>query len=184
MHNSVLGTATGCTEDKNIHLHEETLTFPIHKHLQFHASQFKQKHIIHHIPANISTDLHTVTTAYIKTRMRHNQTSMVSRHLVTRSNNNILYTRPPHIISSEEILPRLTRRSLAQLRTNNPPFSNHAYTNLTPNHIHHHYSSFVTLIHTTQIIFSTASIYATRCHPWILGQTHPPGDGTADQIYG
>ena len=48
--------------------------------------------------------------------------SIVSRYLATRGNNKILRTPPPHISSSEEILPRLTRRTLAQLRTNKSPF--------------------------------------------------------------
>ena len=48
---AALRTATGCTQDTNIqHLHDETLTLPIHEHLQFHASQYKQKTHIHHIP--------------------------------------------------------------------------------------------------------------------------------------
>ena len=42
-------------------------------------------------------------------------------HQATRGNNKILRTPPPHISSSEEILPRLTRRTLAQLRTNKSP---------------------------------------------------------------
>ena len=65
---------------------------------------------------------HTVTTTDIKTNMRHIHTSIVSMHLATRGNNKILCTPPPHISSSEEILPRLTRRTLAQLRTNKSPF--------------------------------------------------------------
>ena len=40
----------------------------------------------------------------------------------TRGNNKILGTPPPHISSSEEILPRLTRRTLTQFRTNKSPF--------------------------------------------------------------
>ena len=48
-------------------------------------------------------------------------TSIVSRHPATRGNNKILH-RPTHISSSEERLPRLTRRTLAQLRTNKSPF--------------------------------------------------------------
>ena len=52
--------------------------------------------------------------------MRHIHTSIVSRHLSTRGNEKILRTPPPHIISS--ILPRLTRRTLAQLRTNKSLF--------------------------------------------------------------
>ena len=96
-----------------------------------------RKHNIHHIPytntqhtstlqgrytTNISTDPHTVTTTDIKTNMRHIHTSIVSRHLATRGNNKILRTPPPHTSSSEEILPRLTRHTLAQLRTNKSPF--------------------------------------------------------------
>ena len=43
-------------------------------------------------------------------------------HLATRGSNKILRTPPPHIISSEEILPRITRRTRAQLRTKIVPF--------------------------------------------------------------
>ena len=44
MQNAALRTATGCTQDTNIqHLHDESLTLPIHEHLQLHASQYKQK---------------------------------------------------------------------------------------------------------------------------------------------
>ena len=43
--------------------------------------------------------------------MRHIHTSIVSRHLATRGNNKILRTPPPQTSSSEEILPRLTRRT-------------------------------------------------------------------------
>ena len=54
--------------------------------------------------------------------MRHIHTSIVSRHLATRGNTKILRTPPPHFSSYEEILPRITRRTLAQLRTNKSPF--------------------------------------------------------------
>ena len=51
MHNAALRTATGCTQDTNIqHLHDETIICPIHEHLQLHASQYKQRHNIHHTP--------------------------------------------------------------------------------------------------------------------------------------
>ena len=44
MQNGSLRTATGCPQDTNIqHLHDETLTLPIHEHLHLHASQYKQK---------------------------------------------------------------------------------------------------------------------------------------------
>ena len=144
MQNAALRTATGCTQDTNIqHLHDETLTLPIHEHLQLHASQYKQKtqhpsHPLHkhttyfntprlkkntifnngRYTTNIPTDPHTVTTTDIKTNMRHIHTSIISRHLATRCNNKILLTPPPHTSSSEEILPSRTRRTLGQLRTN------------------------------------------------------------------
>ena len=98
MQNAALRTATGCTQDTNIqHLHDETLTLPIHEHLLLHASQYKQKtqhpsHPLHnilqhskakkntifnngHYTTNIPTDPHTVTTTDIKTNMRHIQTN-------------------------------------------------------------------------------------------------------------
>ena len=54
--------------------------------------------------------------------MRQIHTAIVSRHLSTRDNNKILRTPLPHISSSKEILPRLIRRTLAQLRKNKSPF--------------------------------------------------------------
>ena len=60
MQNATLGTATGCTQDTNIqHMHDETPTLPIHEHLQLHASQYKEKHNIHHIP--YTNTQHTLT---------------------------------------------------------------------------------------------------------------------------
>ena len=129
MQNAALRTATGCTQDTNIqHLHDETLTLPIHEHLQLHASQYKQKtqhpsHPLHkhttyfntprlkkptifnngRYTTNIPTDPHTVTTTDIKTNMRHIHTSIVSRHLATRGNTKILRTPPPHTSSSENV---------------------------------------------------------------------------------
>ena len=155
MQNATLSTATGCTQDTNIqHLHDETLTPPIHEHLQLHASQYK--HNIHHIlytntqhiltlqglkttifnngryTTNIPTDPQTVTTTDIKTNMYHIHTSIVSMHVATRGNNKIRIP-PPYISSSKERLSRLTCRTLAQLRTNNLPSTNHTYTKSTPN---------------------------------------------------
>ena len=135
MQNAALRTATGCTQDTNIqHLHDETLILPIHEHIQLHASQYKLKHNIHHtLYTNIQ---HTSTlqgkkttifnngryTTSIPTNPHHIHTSIVFRHLATRGNNKLLCTPSLHISSSEEILPCLTRRTLAQLRTNKSPF--------------------------------------------------------------
>ena len=124
--NAALRTATGCTQGTNIqHLHDETPTLHIHEHLQVHASQYKQKiqhpsHPIH----KYTTFPQTPHSHYNRhnTNMRHIHASIVSRHLATRGNNKILRIPPPHISGSVERLPCLTRRTLAQLRTNKSPF--------------------------------------------------------------
>ena len=146
MQNAALRTATGCTQDTNIcmtknshFLYTSTYNSTPHntnrKHNIHHVSYTNTQHTStlqgwkkHNIfnncgyTTNIPTDPHTVTTTDIKTNMLHIHTSVVSRHLSTRGNNNILHTLPPHFSSSEEILPRLTRRTLAQLRTNKSSF--------------------------------------------------------------
>ena len=91
----------------------------------------------------------------------HNNSHNVSRNLATGGNNKILRTPPPHIRSSNEILPPPSPNS-EQI---NHPFSNHTYKKLTPNHIHLHNAPFVTLTHTTHIISSAAPTYASQCHP-------------------
>ena len=63
-----------------------------------------------------------VVSEMMKSNMHHIHISIVSMHLATRGNNKILRTPPPDISSSEEILSRLTRRTLSQLRTNKSPF--------------------------------------------------------------
>ena len=68
---------------------------------------------------NFPTYPHTVTTKDIKINILYIHTS---RHLAIRGNNKILRTRPPHFSSSEELLPRLTSRTLAQFRTSKSPF--------------------------------------------------------------
>ena len=148
MQNAALRACTGCTHDTNIqHLHDETNILPIQKHLQLHASQVRQKaqypsHPLYRYTThntsqrlkkpttfnnsryttNIPTDPCTVTTADIKANMRDIHTTIVSQHLAARDNNKILRTHPPQVSSTEENLPRHTRRTLAQLRTNKSPF--------------------------------------------------------------
>ena len=102
MQNAALRTTTICTQDINIqHLQGETLTLPLHEHLQLHASQYKQKtqppsHLLHKhttyygtprlkntifnngpITTNIPTDPNTVTTTDIK------QTCAIYTHLLS-----------------------------------------------------------------------------------------------------
>ena len=127
------------------HNHDETSHFPYTSTYSSTPHNSSRKHNIHHIPTQtynirhhtkaktlyLTTaatqqtclpDPHTVTTTDIKTNMHHIHTSIVSRHLATRGHNKILRTPPPHISNSEEILPRLTSRTLAQFRTNKSPF--------------------------------------------------------------
>ena len=145
--NAALRTATRCTQETNIqHLHDETITLPIHEHLQLHASQCKQKtqHPVHPLHTHNILQHSKAKKHYFQQRPLHNKhshrpphshynrhknkhapyihTYIVSRHIATRGNNKILRTPPPHTSSSEERLPRLTRRTLAQLRTNKSPF--------------------------------------------------------------
>ena len=192
MHNAALRTATGCTQDINIqHMHDETLSLPIHEQLQLHASQYKHKtqhpsHSLHnhityfntprtkkncfqqrplhnkhsHRPPHSHYNIH-------KTNMRHIHTSIVSRHLAIRGNNKIVHTPPPHISSSEDRLPRLTHRTLAQLRTNKSPFIKSYFHKVDTKS---HQSPLCPLCN-THTLSSTAPTYAPHCHPWIRGQT-------------
>ena len=147
MQNAALRTTTRGTQDTYIqHLHDKTLTLPIHEHLQLHASQYTQKtqhpsHPLHKHTTYFNTP--RLKKHYVEQRPLHNKHShrpshshynkhkykhasysyiYFSRHLATRGNNKILRTPPPHTSSSEERLLRLTRRTLVQLRTNKSPF--------------------------------------------------------------
>ena len=200
MQNAALRACTGCPHDTNIqHLHDETNILPIQKHLQLHASQIRQKSQYPSHPlykytthnnsqrlkkpttfnnsrytTNISTDPCTVTTADIKANMRDIHTTIVSQHLAARDNNKILRTHPPQVSSTEENLPRHTRRTLAQLRTNKSPFllsylhkidaSTHPSPLLAP---------FVALTNIPHNISSVAHRYPPRYRPWICGGIPP-----------
>ena len=66
--------------------------------------------------ASLSRRIRPPHSHYNRDKNKHAPyTYIVSRHLATRGNNKILCTPPPHTSSSEERLPRLTRRTLAQL---------------------------------------------------------------------
>ena len=147
MQNAALRTATGtgCTQDTNIrHLHDETLTphtrAPTAPRLTIQTenttsitSPTQTHNILQHPKAKRTQFITTAATQQTflqtpyshynrhKNKLRHIHTSIVSRHLATRGNNKILRTPPPYISSSEERLPRLTRRTLAQLRTSKSP---------------------------------------------------------------
>ena len=145
---------------------------PLHKHTTYFNTPRLKNHTIFNngrYTTNIPIDPHTIRTTDIKTNMCHIHTSIVSRHLATRSNNKILRTPPPHISSSEEIIPRFICHTLAQLRTNKSPFLK-SYLNKVD--VKSHPSPLCTLCN-THIISSTAPTYAPHCQPWICGQTPP-----------
>ena len=105
-------------------------------------------------------------------RHKNKHTSIVSRHLATRDNNKILRTTLPHISSSEETFPRLIPHIIAQLRTNKSPFLK-SYLQKVGAKSHPSVLCALcnTHIHTTHIIYSTASAYVQRFYPEICGQT-------------
>ena len=110
---------------------------------------------------NIPTDPCTVT-ADIIANMRDIHTSIVSQHLAARDNNKTLRTHPPQVSSTEENLPRHTRRTLAQLRRNKSPF---LLSYLHKIDASTHPSPLCSLCrtheHTTQHLFSCPQIHTT-----------------------
>ena len=114
---------------------------------------------------NIPTDPCTVTTADIKANMRDIHTTIISQHLAARDNNKILRTHPPQVSSTEEDLPRHTRRTLAQLRSNKSLSSYHIYTKSTPQHTHLYFFLLVALTNISHNISSVAHRYAHAVGP-------------------
>ena len=145
--NTALRIATGCTHDTNTqHLHDETNVLPIHQHLQLHASQIRQiaqhpTHPLHkltihpHTPrlkkqttfnninytTNIDTHPDTVTQQQISANSTQIHTSIVQIQLMQRNHNKLIHQHALKISPSGLSLPRETRRTLAQLRTNKSP---------------------------------------------------------------
>ena len=196
MQNAALRTATGCTQDTNIHhyarrnAHTSYIRAPTAPRLTIQTRNTtsitaltQTYNILQHSKANktifnngryttnIPTEPHTITTTDITTNMRHIHTSFVSRYLATRGITK--YSAYVHHTLAD--LNRYFSTSLVALLPNseqiNHPSSNHTYTESTPNHIHHHYAPSVTLTHMIHIIYTTAPTYAPRWYPWNRGQT-------------
>ena len=90
------------------------------------------------------------------------QSSMISENNVQ---NNVRETFDDDDANNEEL--RLTRRTIAQLRTNKSPFfKSHLHKVDAKSHPSPLCPS-VTITHTTHIISSTAPTYIPQCHPWI-----------------
>ena len=133
-----------------------------------HTSTFQAKNTIINNGGYTNTFLQTSTHSHYNT---HIHTLIVFMHLSTKGNNTILCTPPPHIISSEEILPASLVEPLPNSEQIYHTFSNYTHTRPTKNHINHHYASYRTLTHTIHINSLTAPTYAPRCHPWICELT-------------
>ena len=129
----------------------------IHYTIYFHTPRQKKLFLTTAIQTNNPTD---PTQSLQQTKnMCHIHTSIVSRHLTTRGNNKILRTPPPHISSSEERLPRLTRRTLAQLRTNKSPF--------LKSYLH----KVAAKSHPSPLCPPATPTHSPHYHPWICEQT-------------
>ena len=117
--------------------------------------------------------------------MLHIHTSIVSMHLATRYNNKILRTPPPHISSCEEILPRLTRHSLSQLRTNKSPFLK-SYLHKVDTKSHQSPLCLLCNTHTHTRPTSTLPLHSQTHHIFTPGLVNRPHwiDGTASQMDG
>ena len=146
--------ATGCTTDTSTqHLHDEADILPIKEHIQLHTSQIRRNsqhptHPLHYITTqqttprrkkqttynntdyttDIDTNPNTIDDAKIKTNMKHTHTTIVSAYLNSRQHIKVTNIIPLTVHHSSTILPRVTRRTLAQLRTNKCPIL-HSYLN-------------------------------------------------------
>ena len=127
---SPLASSTSINKLQDLQLHTSQYkqktqhpSHPLHKHTTYFNTPRLKNTIFNN--GRFTTNIPTGPTQSLqqtKTNMRHLHTSIVSRHLATGGNNKILCAPPPHISSSEERLPRLTRHTLAQLSTNKSPF--------------------------------------------------------------
>ena len=87
--------------------------------------------------------------------MRYIHISIVVRNIVTRGDNKIMGTLPPHISSSEEIPPASLVALLPNPEQINHPFSNHIYTSITT------MPTFNTHSHITHDLFNCTHIRTT-----------------------
>ena len=125
--NTALRIATGC----NIQLHASQIrqkaqhpTHPLHKlTIHPHTPRLKKQTTFNNInyTTNIDTHPDTVTQQQISANSTQIHTSIVQTHLMQRNHNKLIHQHAPKISPSELSLPRETRRTLAQLRTNKSP---------------------------------------------------------------
>ena len=96
-----------------------------------HKSGKKAQHPLHKPPSTTPTTQQTSKQTHqtiTDTNVKTMHSSIVTRYLSKRDINKTLHTHPLNINTTEETLPRNTRRTLSQLRAINPLSSNHIYT--------------------------------------------------------
>ena len=96
-------------------------------------------------------------------------TSIVQTHLLQRNHNRLIHKHAPKISSSELCLPRETRPTLAQLRTNKSLILIHAYTKSTKHTTPLPSAPYVKHTHIPQTIYSTAQTYIPQTTHWTFG---------------
>ena len=145
--NSALRCATGHTSDTNtVHYHAETKVLPLHKHMRMISSQFREsardpEHPQHYALAEPDPARQMKRTAFspsyatlvhgcdndgeMEKQIRRNQavihTNTVQEHMQSIPINPLIQQQPPEISAAEMQLPRVTRRTLAQLRAQKCP---------------------------------------------------------------
>ena len=116
---------------------------------------------------NIDKHQNTVTQEQITANLTQIHSSIVQTHLLQCNHNKIIQQFAPKISPSELSLPRETRRTLAQLRTNKSPILISYLHKVVENH----YPSPISAKHThiPQTIYSTAHTYIPQATYWISG---------------
>ena len=139
--NHALRIATGCHKMTNIdHLHDETKIMKVKDHCEMISKQFllatqKPGHPNHtdlyrpppprqmkqtltsKFASAVKPIARNLTEENYKKKLKVIHTNSVKDSLLALSNNKVLNTRPPAIDESEKNLPRVTRSTLAQLRS-------------------------------------------------------------------
>ena len=121
MHNAALRTATACTQDTNIqHLHDETLTLPIHENPLLHVSQCKQK------TQHPSHPLHKHTT-YFNTPLLSTLSSTTAATQNSHKPPHSHYNRYKNAIYTLIYFPASPVAPFSNSEQINHPFSNHTF---------------------------------------------------------
>jgi hypothetical protein len=158
--NTALRTVTGCHLITHItHLHHETKVLTIKQHTDMINKQcLLRTHLPHH-PCHTTTShspqprqlrqtlqsthehsinalkddpTDTLTTSTYKSLNKQIHTDTAKQSILTNSYNTTLNAQAPHIHSSEQLLPRKARTTLAQLRSGHSIFLNSYKSRISP----------------------------------------------------